>query len=225
MTDTARSTHPAASQRLGTVTGVAGLVTFALLFGALIGSRQEPDFTAPATEFLTHYQAPNTVAAPLRSFIFTMGLVSFVWFAGALTTMLRRAEGEPSWRSTVAMASAVLVVATVLFGNEIAVTFRAHDTDAQIAMYAFEEGQAAFANARVALGSFALCCGWIITSTRVLPRWLGWVAVAIGAGLVLTRISWTNPIWLVPYVSFWLWMLAVAVTLLRRSLRHAGQHP
>lgn len=225
MTDTARPTRPAASHRVDFAAGVAALVTLALVFGALIGSRQEPDFTAPATEFLTHYQAPNTVAAPLRSFIFTLGLVSFVWFAGALTTMLRRAEGEPSWRPTVAMASAVLVVATVMFGNEVAVTFRARDTDAQIAMYAFEEGQAAFANARVALGSFALCCGWIITSTRVLPRWHGWVAIAIGAALVLTRISWTSQIWLLPYLAFWLWMLALAVTLLRRSLRHARQHP
>jgi hypothetical protein len=31
----------------------------------------------------------------------------------------------------------------------------------------------AFANARVALGSFAVCCGWVITSTRFLPRWVG----------------------------------------------------
>jgi len=224
MTETAQSPRHVAPQRLGTVTGVAGLVTIALVFGTLIGTREEPDFTAPAAEFLRHYQSTNTIAAPLRSFIFTVGLVSFVWFAGALTTMLRRAEGEPSWRSTVAMASGVLFVAAVMFGNEIAVTFRANDIDAQIAMYAFEEGQASFANARVALGSFAVCCGLIITSTRFLPRWLGWAAIAIGAGLVLTRISWTNPIWLLPYLTFWLWVLAVAVVLLLRNFRRVDQY-
>ena len=223
MTDTAQSPAVVASPRLGRVTGVAGLVTIALLLGALIGTHEEPDFTAPARDFLTHYQAPNTVAAPLRSFVFTLGMVSFVWFAGALTTMLRRAEGEPSWRSAVALASAVLFIASVMFGNEIAVTFRASDTDAQIAMYAFEEGQAAFANARVALGSFTICCGWIIISTRVLPRWLGWAAIAIGAGLVLARISWADPVWLLPYMMFFLWMLTVAVILLRRSFRSTAQ--
>lgn len=219
MSDIAQPADLVASRRLGTVTGVAGLVTIALVVGALIGTHEEPAFTAFASEFLTHYRAPNTVAAPLRSFVFTVGLVSFVWFAGALTTMLRRAEGEPSWRSTVALACGVLFVASVMFGNEIAVTFRANDTDAQIAMYAFEEGQAGFANARVALGSFTACCGWIMISTRFLPRWLGWAAVAIGAALVLARISWANPIWLLPYGMFWLWMLTVAVVLLRRSLR------
>jgi hypothetical protein len=67
---------------------------------------------------------------------------------------------------------------------------------------AFDQGQAAFANGRVALGSFAICCGWVIASTRFLPRWVGWLAIASGAGLALSRISWT-----------------VAVLLLRRNFR------
>jgi hypothetical protein len=68
------------------------------------------------------------------------------------------------------MASGVLFVAPVLSGNEVAAAFRADDLDAQIARYAFDEGQVAFANARVALGSFAVCCGWVIASTGFLPR-------------------------------------------------------
>jgi hypothetical protein len=50
-------------------------------------------------------------------------------------------------------------------------------------------GQAAFANGRVALGSFAVCCGWVIASRRFLARWVGWLAIASGAGLALSRIS------------------------------------
>jgi hypothetical protein len=83
---------------------------------------------------------------------------------------------------------------------------------------AFDEGQAAFANGRVALGSFAVCCGWVIASTRFLPRWVGWLAIASGAGLALSRISWTSYIWLL-YLMFWLWVIAVAVLLLRRNFR------
>lgn len=76
------------------------------------------------------------------------------------------------------MASAVVFVVLVLSGSEIAAAFRAKDLDPQIAMYAFEESRAAFANARVALGSFSICCGWVIVSTRFLPRWAGWLAIA-----------------------------------------------
>jgi hypothetical protein len=78
-------------------------------------------------------------------------LVTFVWFVVALTTLLRHAEGEAAWRSAIATGSGVLFVALVLSGNEVAVTFRADDLDPQIARYAFDESQAAFANARVAL--------------------------------------------------------------------------
>ncbi len=117
------------------------------------------------------------------------------------------------------MVSGVLFVALVLSGSEVAAAFRAPDLDPQIARYAFDESQASFANARVALGSFAVCSGWVITTTRFLPRWVGWLAVASGVGLVLSRVSWTSQNWLLPYLTFWLWVLTVAVVLLRRSFR------
>jgi hypothetical protein len=205
------------------VAGIAGLAAVVLVFGVLVGTRAEPPFTAPAAEFLTHYRSPNTVASPFRSFAFTIAMVTFVWFAVALSLLLGRAEGEPPWRSSIAMVSVVLAVAPVVTGNEVAAVFIADDLDPQIARYAFEEGQAAFANARVALGGFALCSGWVIASTQVLPRWLGWLAIASGGGLAFARIDWTNYIWLVPYLLFWLWVLTVAVLLLRRSFHGVGQ--
>jgi hypothetical protein len=221
MTNPAPTSGAAAWQRLGRVTGVAGLAAIVLIFVAVVGTREEPSFTATATEFLGYYRSPDTVATPFRSFLFTVGLVTFVWFVVGLFILLRRAEGEAAWRSAIAMGSGVLFVALGLsgIGNEAAVAFRAGDLDPQIARYAFDEGQAAFANGRVAVGSFAVCCGWVIASTRFLPRWVGWLAIASGAGLALSRISWTSHIWLLPYLMFWLWVIAVAVLLLRRNFR------
>ena len=149
MTNTASTPSAAAWQRLGKVTGIVGLAAVVLIFVPIVvGTRPEPAFTATATEVLTYYKSPNTPGAPFRSFVFTIGLVIFVWFAVALTTLLRRAEGEAPWRSGIAMGSGVLSVALVLSGNEVAAAFRADDLDAQIARYAFDEAQAAFANAR-----------------------------------------------------------------------------
>ena len=48
---------------------------------------------------------------------------------------------------------------------------------------------------------------------------MGWLAVASAAGLALSRISWTSYIWLPPYVMFWLWVVMVAMVLLRRNFR------
>jgi hypothetical protein len=94
MTNTAPTTGAVAWQRLGRVTGVVGMATVVLIFVVLVRTREEPPVTATADEFLTHYRSPNTVASDTRSFAFTVALVTFVWFVVALSTSLRRVEGE-----------------------------------------------------------------------------------------------------------------------------------
>lgn len=93
----------------------------------------------------------------------------------------------------------MLLVPIVYSWNGDAAAFRADDLEPQIARFAFDAGNVGFANAWVALGSFAICCGWVIASTRFLPRWLGWLAVASGVGLILSRAVWTSSTWLLPY--------------------------
>ena len=112
MTGTAPTSATVARRRLGMVTGITGLAAVVLLFGSVVvGTDTEPGFNAPATEVLTYYRSPNTPAETFRSFGLTVGSVTFVWFVGALTTMLRRAEGEAPWRSTIALVSGALFVA------------------------------------------------------------------------------------------------------------------
>jgi hypothetical protein len=145
----------AARRRLFRVTGIAGLAAVVLIFGAVvIGTRSEPAFDVPATEVLTYYRSPNTPAAGFRSFVLTVGLIAFLWFVVALTTLLRRAEGEPPWRSTIAMLSGVLLPALALSGSEVAAGFRAADLAPQIARYAFDEAHVAFGNAWGSPGQF-----------------------------------------------------------------------
>jgi len=152
-TAAAPSPTDVARRRLFRVAGIAGLAAVVLIFVAvLVGTRQEPTFNAAATEVLSYYHSPNTPGADFRSFVLTVVLITFVWFVVALTTLLRRAEGEPPWRSTIEMVSGVLLVAPMLSGSEVAAAFRADDLDPQIARYAFDEAQAAFANPGWLLG-------------------------------------------------------------------------
>ena len=94
-----------------------------------------------------------------------------------------------------------------------------------MARSAFDVGNLSFANSWIAIGAFAILCGWESITARTLPRWLGWWAIVAGVGLVLARAMWTNPIWLFPYSLFWLWVLAVSVTLLVRALRRGTERP
>jgi len=88
-----------------------------------------------------------------------------------------------------------------------------------VADYAYAFGNVGFANAWIALASFALCSGWVILSTRVLERWMGWWVVVAGLGLVVARFVWTTGFWGVGYTLFWLWVLVVCIRLIRRPDR------
>ena len=134
-----------------------------------------------------------------------------------LALLLRRAEGDPPWRSTVALASGVLVAAYgVLDASWDAAAHRGTDLDPAIAAYAFDVGNLGFANAWLAVASFAVSCGWVTLSTGVLPRWTGWCATASGIGLVVARFLWyVEAVWLPPYAVFWLWVVVTCVQLVR----------
>jgi hypothetical protein len=214
----------AARRQLSRVTGVAGPATMLLVFvPAVAGSGQEPAFDATPAEIVTFFRSVSSPLADFGSFVATVGLIAFLWFAVGLASLLRVAEGEFPWRSSVAAFSGAVLVALVLAGNWDAAAFRADDLDPQVARYAFDEGNVSFANGWVALGSFAVCSGWVIAVTGFLPRWLGWWAIVSGVGLTLSRVAWTNEIWLLPYGLFWLWVVIVSVLLLRRDARRVPE--
>ena len=120
--------------------------------------------------------------------------------------------------------SGVLLPANMLLNASWgAAAYRGADIEPGLARYAFDVGNLSFANAWVAMGSFALACGWVVLSTRVLGRWLGWWAIVAGAGLVLSRFVWTTGAWYAPYFLFWIWVIAVSVQLIRGRLSWGGQ--
>ena len=203
---------------LARVTGGAGLATLGLVFvPALANSGPEPGFDGGADDILSFFRSTGSAWDEFGAFSTTVGIIALLWFTLGLSTLLRDSEPEPHWRTSIASGSGVVLVALVLAGSWQAASFRAEDLDPQVARYAFDEGNVAFANGWVALGSFALCCGWVIVSTGCIRRFLGWWAVASGVGLVLSRAAWDREFWLRPYAMFWLWVITVCVLLLRRG--------
>jgi hypothetical protein len=199
-------------------TGVVGLVTFVVLFAALIAmSPGEPPFTASPEEALAFYL--NTTAAWVQATMAVVGLaaIGWIWFVVGLCLLLGRAEGNPPWRSAVALVCGVILGAFLLLntsGN--AASFGAADLDLAVASYAFDVTSLGLANIWLALGCFAACCGWVVLSTRIVGRWLGWWAIASGLGLVICRFFWTSAVWYLPYLAFWIWMIIMCIQLVRK---------
>ena len=203
-------------KQLSRVTGFAALATMVLLFVPIVAaSGQEPAFDGSAAEIMTFLHSVSSPLADFGRFVSVVGLLAFLWFVVGLSIVMRAAEGPLAWRSSIAAASGVALVTLVLGGAWDAASLRVDDIDPAIARYAFDLGNASFANGWVVLGSFALCSGLSILSSGLFRPWLGWWAVASGIGLILSRAVWTSEIWFFPYALFWIWVIVIAVLLLR----------
>ena len=198
--------------------GWAGLVGAVLLFGAIIpmSSLGEPPLeatTEDAAEFIRNAAEADWVQ-PVQA-VGALGMIGLLWFLVGLAVLLRRAEGDPPWRSTVALASAVLLPAYYLVNASWAsAAHRGLELDPAVAAYAFDIGNIGFANTWLALGSFAGAAGWVMLTSGAWPRWLGWWGAVAGIGMLLARFVWTiESAWIAPYGVFWVWLLTVAVRL------------
>jgi hypothetical protein len=204
--------------RMIRATGVVGLVTFVVLFAAIIAmSPGEPPFLSTAQEARAFYL--NSTARWVQAAMALASLAAIGWisFVVGLCLLLGRAEGSPPWRSAVALVSGVILAAYLLLntsGN--AASFGATDLDLAVANYAFDVASIGLANVWLSMGAFAVCCGWVVLSTRVVGRWLGWWAIASGFGLVLARFFWTSWFWFLPYAAFWIWMIIMCIQLVRK---------
>jgi hypothetical protein len=220
MSTFSEKTRPDSWARLSRVTGVTGLITIGLLFGPIIAisTLGEPPFVATAEQARAFFVNGSVAWAQTATAATNLAAIGLVWFVVGLTLLLGRAEGSPPWRSMIALVSGVLVAGYLLVdASWEAASFGAADLDTAVASYAFDVGNLGFANAWLALASFAVCCGWVVLATRVFGRWLGWWAIVSGVGLALSRFFWTAEIWFAPYGLFWIWVIIVCVLLLRSS--------
>lgn len=226
MTDTAQVDHsiavgPDPWRKLSRSTGIAGLVAFVLVFTPIIAisTQGEPSFTATTEEAYAFVINAGEVGwRNLAGTTAVLAAVILLWFMVGFGLLLARAEGTPPWRSVTAVVSGLLLTAYMVVDVSWVVAMnRAADIDSGLAAYAFDVGNRGFANVWISMGSFAIAAGWVIVSTRMLPRVLGWWAVVAGGGLVLASYTWTSQVWLLPYFLFWIWMVVVCVLLIRRG--------
>ena len=93
--------------------GAAGLVGMVLVFAPIIAmsSLGEPAFNATREEAAAFFR--NTAEsswADAAGSVALLGLVALTWFIVGFCLLLRRAEGEPPWRSTMALVFGVIAV-------------------------------------------------------------------------------------------------------------------
>ena len=219
---TARPTELDRYAALARTTGIIGITFVVLLFGPIIAlsTAYEPPLEATAAEAVNYFRNLEATWAQLTQAASTLGMIGSLWFFVAFGYLLRRAEGDPPWRSAIATLSGALLAAFGLIGVSVdAASLHGGRITPEVADYAYAFTSVGFTNIWIALASFAVCSGWVILSTGVLERWMGWWIVVAGLALVAARFAWTAGFWGVGYALFWLWIIVVCIRLIVRPDR------
>lgn len=204
--------------------GAAGGVAFVVL--QIVGQyliagashASEPAFDAPTADIVTFFDAQNAGVVKLGSYLTTLSVIPFLWFLGVLWSTLRRAEGDPPWLSVTAVGSGVIVSMAIAFGGSWELAVHRRDYDPETLRLLFDHANLAFANLWVMCASLALAASTLFVVRRALPRWLGWLGIVSAIGLLAARAVWsTSELWFLPFALFYVWLVAVSLTLVRRA--------
>ena len=190
------------------LTGVAFIVV--LIVGAIIGG-EPPDADSPVREIVEHYR-DNKTSIEVASFVIALGAVLLVFFGAYLRTVLSAAEGPGGMLSALTLVGTAIVAVGAAIDTTISISLAESVDD--ISPAAVQALQALWDNDFVplALGVlvFLISTGLSIVLHGALPRWLGWVALALAV------IGFT-PIGFAAFVGAGVWILVVSVMLTLRA--------
>lgn len=226
--DEVRSATGRRWEQIGALGGIA-FVILQLASQALIQvGGMEPAFDAQAAEIVDFFMNRDPGLARAGAFLSVLSAIALLWFLGALWAALRRHEGEPAWLSLVAFGAGLAGTATLLGagggGWELALLRLEEGLSPETARLLFDQGNLNFATFGVTLAGMLLAASAVTLRDGGLPRWLGWLGLAVAVGLLAVRAAWATDagVKFLPYVLFWVWLIAASVALVRRARRGGG---
>jgi hypothetical protein len=191
---------------------LTGLVFVGLIVAAFAVSFNTPNSDASAQHVISFYKAHrHSVIA--SSFLIAYSVVFGLFFAAALRSHLR---ARSSSTGPIALGFAGMIVfgvgAATLAGLNNAVA----DVPGKIAPSAEQAlnviSNDVFFAFLIGMGVFMFGNGLAIACTRVLPRWIGWIAVVIGIAAV-------TPIGFIAFFALLGWVVVVSVLMFVRERR------
>lgn len=211
-----------ARQRMEAFGALCGILAPMLSFGGFMligaaGFAVQPGASVDDVARIVAQPAPPLAFVGLSLDI--LGSLAFVVFAGRLWGTLREAEGTPAWLSTSAFGAALLAVAGTFVDKTIfaAVFSQAGEgLEPGVAVALYAAASASFGLFSAFAGLFIGLAAAVVLQTGVLPRWLGWLGIAVLAlsvgGIAVADIGF------LAFPLVLLWMIAASLLLVRRPL-------
>ncbi|MDX6485732.1 MAG: hypothetical protein QOF43_885 [Gaiellaceae bacterium] len=148
----------------------------------------------------------NTIL--LSAWVFALGCLAFIWFAGLLRSHLAEREGGQPTLSTImfgaAVAAAVFAMATT---GDVASAINKDNVTPATAGALHHLGDLFFVVAELALILVLLPFALLVLRTAAFPRWWAYVSLLIAVVLLIGPIGWAalifgTPIWVL--VTGWM---------------------
>src|SRR3954451_17568670 len=156
--------------------------------------------------------------APWRAVAATWALVLALPFLAYLWSLLRTAEGDGGWLSTVALVAGVSGGLLKLASHAPQLAIHRNGIQKGSQLYKALDNPAGAATL-ISLYPLAICCAAVAVITlrrHVLPRWLG-MFTAVTAAALAVNAGFLYASFVPALLLFLLWTLVTSVVLLRRS--------
>jgi hypothetical protein len=202
---------------LGSLSGVVAVVLF--LAGALVHDviGDPPDSDAPAAAFATYYQEDDG-SIWFASIFISIGLAFFLWFVSTLRGALHAAEGGIGRLASTAHAGGIATATLIFagFGTQVSAAILVSDRDApldpDLAVGFWWMGDGMIVSAFYATAVLLAATGFVFLRHRgLVPRWFGWVTVALALILLVPWINW------IAFFGFAIWVVATSLLLWRST--------
>jgi hypothetical protein len=203
-----------------------GIIAVAIYVAAIFLTGKPPKPTSTNDE-IQRYLVDKRTAILTQVWLFSLASGLFVWFAGAVRSVLRKAEGDTGYLSNVffgvsVLAQGVLMVGFVIFG---AVAYKAAPTaSGELSRFAFDVGALGPAFGGFPLAVAAVVYAVLVFNTGALAKWTGWLALVaaplqivgtFGVFIKTGAFSLEGAFGFVPFAMTMVWVLATSVAMLR----------
>jgi hypothetical protein len=166
---------------------VAGLVMVAAFVVAVLITGAPPKPT-DADQVFKQFLVDKRDQLLTQGWLLGVAAGMFLWFAAAVRSVLRRAEGDTGHLANLffgtAVANAALIVTSFTVG--MAAVYKVAETSpASFARFVFDFGAMTTSVLGILAAIGAVAFAAVVLSTDVLARWTGWLALLSAAGSVI----------------------------------------
>jgi hypothetical protein len=191
---------------------VFGLLSVAGIFAGL-AIHGYPDIGASGGQ-ITHWAiTTNQHQFAVGIYVEAVSILLFLGFAAWLWSLARDAEGGSGWLATAGFSAAALHIVLALASNAVwwaILDSGRRGTNPQTLAIVRDVAQHTFDTSNLCLGMFLVLVGYVLFSTRAVPRLIGATALVLGLGLMVPQAIQ------IVMLPVFVWIVAVSIYLLVR---------